>query len=479
MTTVRSYDRLFIGGRWVRPASDAMIEVISPVTEEVIATVPEASPDDMDAAVAAAREAFDHGPWPRMSPAERAAALRRVGTEIRKRVPEMEASFTAEIGAPVAVSRAFHANAVSMWDDAASLHEKVAFEERRAWDGGEALIVREPVGVVATVIPWNGPVATASMKISPALAAGCCVVLKPAPEGPVSTLLLAEALEAADLPAGVVSVLPAGRESGEHLVRHLGVDKVAFTGSTAAGRRIMALCAERIARVTLELGGKSAGIVCDDVPLEQVLPSLLPAGDISSGQVCAALTRVLVSRKRHDELVDAAAAVLSSLKVGDPADPATVIGPLAARRQLDRVTGYITAGQAEGAKLVTGGGRPAGLDKGWFVEPTLFAEVDRSMRIAQEEIFGPVISVIPYNDIDDAVAIANDSQYGLSGAVYTADVALGEQIARRVRTGQIYVNDWNMCVVQPFGGFKQSGLGREGGVEGIQPYFETKMIQGV
>ena len=277
----------------------------------------------------------------------------------------------------------------------------------------------------------------------------------------------------------MVSVLPAGRESGEHLVRHPGVDKVAFTGSTAAGRRIMALCAERIARVTLELGGKSAGIVCDDIPFEQVLPSLLPAGYISSGQVCAALTRVLVSSKRHDEFVDAAADVLSSLKVGDPADPATVIGPLAARRQLDRVTGYITAGQAEGAKLVTGGGRPAGLDKGWFVEPTLFAEVDRSMRIAQEEIFGPVISVIPYNDIDDAVAIANDSQYGLSGAVYTADVALGEQIARRVRTGQIYVNDWNMCVVQPFGGFKQSGLGREGGVEGIQPYFETKMIQGV
>ena len=215
MTTVRSYDRLFIGGRWVRPASDAMIEVISPVTEEVIATVPEASPDDMDAAVAAAREAFDHGPWPRMSPAERAAALRRVGTEIRKRVPEMEESFTAEIGAPVAVSRAFHANAVSMWDDAASLHEKVAFEERRAWDGGEALIIREPVGVVATVTPWNGPVGNGSMKISPALAAGCCVVLKPAPEGPVSAMLLAEALEAADLPAGVVSVLPAGREVGE------------------------------------------------------------------------------------------------------------------------------------------------------------------------------------------------------------------------------------------------------------------------
>jgi aldehyde dehydrogenase (NAD+) len=479
MTTVRRFDRLFLGGQWVLPATDATIEIISPVTEEVIGTVPEASPADMDAAVAAAREAFDHGPWPRMSPVERAAALRRVGAEIRKRLPDMEASFTAEIGAPVAVSRAFHANAVSMWDDAASLHTKVAFEERRAWDGGEALIVREPIGVVATIIPWNGPVATASLKISPALAAGCCVVLKPAPEGPVSTLLLAEALEAADLPPGVISVLPAGRDTGEFLVRHPGVDKVAFTGSTAAGRRIMAICAERIARVTLELGGKSAGIVCDDIPLEHVLPSLLPAGYISSGQVCAALTRVLVPRHRHDEFTEAAAAVLALLKVGDPADPATSIGPLAAQRQRDRVEDYIASGLTEGAKLVTGGGRPQGLDRGWFVEPTLFAEVGNSMRIAQEEIFGPVISVIPYDGIEDAISIANDSQYGLSGAVYTADKALGEHVARRVRTGQIYVNDWNMCVVQPFGGFKQSGLGREGGVEGIQPYFETKMIQGV
>ncbi|TCK22424.1 aldehyde dehydrogenase [Pseudonocardia endophytica] len=476
---VRSFDKLFVGGRWVEPASSNVIDVVSPVTEEHLATVPEASAADVDAAVAAARKAFDEGPWPRMSPAERGEVLRRIGAEVQKRIPEMVASFTAEIGAPSIISQAFHGNATAMWDDAATLHERVAFEERRDWDGGSALIVREPVGVVGTIIPWNGPVATASLKLSPALAAGCPVVLKPAPEGPVSTLILAEALEAAGLPEGVVSVLPAGREVGEHLVTHPGVDKVSFTGSTAAGRRVMSLCGDRIARVTLELGGKSAGIVCDDIPLDRVLGSLLPAGFGHSGQVCAAITRILVSRKRHDELVEAAAGVLSSLKVGDPCEEGTVIGPLAAERQRDRVEGYIRAGIDEGATLVTGGGRPQGIDRGWYVEPTLFANADNSMRIAQEEIFGPVLTVIPYDDVEHAIRIANDSEYGLSGAVYTDDRELGEHVARRVRTGQIFVNDASMCVTQPFGGFKQSGLGREGGVEGIEPYLETKMIQGV
>ena len=476
---VRSFEKLFVGGHWVEPASSEVIDVVSPVTEEHLATVPAASVADVDAAVAAARTAFDEGPWPRMSPAERGDALRRIGAEVQKRIPEMVASFTAEIGAPGIISQAFHGNATAMWEDAATLHERVAFEERRTWDGGSALIVREPVGVVGTIIPWNGPVATASLKLSPALAAGCPVVLKPAPEGPVSTLILAEALEAADLPEGVVSVLPAGREVGEHMVTHPGVDKVSFTGSTAAGRRVMSLCGDRIARVTLELGGKSAGIVCDDIPLDRVLGSLLPAGFGHSGQVCAAITRILVSRKRHDELVEAAAGVLSSLKVGDPSEDGTIIGPLAAERQRDRVEGYIRAGIDEGATLVTGGGRPKGIDKGWYVEPTLFANARNDMRIAQEEIFGPVLTVIPYDDVEHAIAMANDSQYGLSGAVYTDDAELGEPVARRVRTGQIFVNDASMCVTQPFGGFKQSGLGREGGVEGIEPYLETKMIQGV
>jgi aldehyde dehydrogenase (NAD+) len=317
------------------------------------------------------------------------------------------------------------------------------------------------------------------MKIAPALAAGCTVVLKPAPEGPVSPMLLAEALEAAELPAGVVNVLPAGRETSEHLVVHPDVDKVAFTGSTAAGRRIMSLCGERIARITLELGGKSAAIIADDVPLEDVLPTVVPAGIGHSGQVCAALTRILVPRKRHDEVTEAIAARLDVVIVGDPMDPRTVLGPLAAERQRSRVEGYIAAGREEGATLAYGGGRPAHLDRGWFVEPTLFANVQNSMRIAREEIFGPVLSVIAFDDLDDAVAIANDSDYGLSGAVFARDPELAEQIARRVRTGQISVNTWGMCVVQPFGGYKQSGLGREGNIEGLASCLETKVIQGL
>jgi aldehyde dehydrogenase (NAD+) len=481
-SAVRSYDRVFIGGHWTAPETDDRIDVVSPVTEEVLASVPAASTGDVDRAVAGARQAFDEGPWPRMSPAERAGYLLRVAEELRKRVPAMARAFTAEVGAPTAVAEAFHASAVDIWTDAATLHERISFEERRTWHtelgAAEALIVREPVGVVGAIIPWNGPVTVAALKLGPALAAGCTVVLKPASDGPVSTLIMAEALEAAGLPDGAMSVLPGGREVGEHLVRHRGVDKVSFTGSTAAGRRIMSLCADRIVRVTLELGGKSAGIVCDDIPLEQVLPTLLPGGFGHSGQVCAAITRLLVSRKRHNEFVDAAAELLSSLKVGDPTKPDTVIGPLVAARQRDRVEMYITSGKAEGAKLVTGGCRPKGLDKGWYIEPTLFAEVSNDMRIAREEIFGPVLSVIPYEDTDHAIAIANDSEYGLSGAVYSADPELGEYIARRIRTGQVFVNSTGICTAHAFGGFKQSGLGREGGVDGIEPYLETKLIQG-
>lgn len=473
----KSYDELFIGGRWVAPSGDGVLPVISPATEETVATVPDPNVQDADAAVSAARRAFDEGPWPRMSPAERAAVLARVGDEVNARLDEMSEAFTAEIGAPAAVSSAFHGNARKIWADVSTLHERFAFEEQREWEGGRGALVREPVGVVVSIIPWNGPVATASLKIGPALAAGCTVVLKPAPEAPISTLLLAEALEAAGLPEGVVSVLPAGREVGEHLVTHRDVDKVAFTGSTAAGRRIMSLCGERIARVSLELGGKSAGIIADEINLEKVLPSLVPAGIGNSGQVCAAITRVLVPRARQEELVGAMSSALSGLKVGDPTEPDTVLGPLAMQRQRERVETYIKLGVSEGARLVCGGGRPAGLERGWYVQPTLFADVHNEMRIAREEIFGPVICVIPFDTVDEAVSIANDSEYGLSGAVYAEDVELANHIARRVRTGQISVNGWDMCVVQPFGGYKQSGIGREGNVEGMSAYLETKLIQ--
>ncbi|TWH25034.1 aldehyde dehydrogenase [Rhodococcus rhodochrous] len=474
---LKSYDKLFIGGSWVEPSSDAVIDVISPITEEVIASVPEAREADMDRAVAAARKAFDEGPWPRMTPAERAEILVRVGDEVKKRIPAMAEAFTLELGGPAAISTLFHQNAVDMWDDAATFHERFVFEEERTWKDGRGKVVREPIGVVAVVVPWNGPVATASLKISPALAAGCTVILKPAPEGPVTTMMLAEALEAAGLPEGVISVLPAGREVGDYLVGHPDVDKISFTGSTVAGRTVMTRAAEKIKRVTLELGGKSAAIIADDIELDSFLPGMVFGGIGHSGQVCAALTRVLVPRDRQDEVVAAIEEVMKSVKVGDPRDPDTFIGPLAAQRQQKRVLEYIEVGKEEGARLVVGGGRPAHLDRGWYVEPTLFADVRNDMRIAQEEIFGPVLVVIPFDSIDEAIAIANDSDYGLSGAVYAKDRALADSVARRVRTGQISVNGYAMCVVQPFGGYKQSGLGREGGVEGFDAFFETKLIQ--
>jgi len=476
---LRSYDKLLIGGRWTAPSSSRVINVISPTTEQTIAHVPDGQAADIDAAVAAARQAFDHGPWPRMNQKERAAALRRVKDEVEARLTEMSEALTTEIGAPLAASRGYHEAAVRMWESAIDVLESYPFSEMRETPEGRARLVRMPVGVVGTITPWNAPVPSASMKIPAALAAGCTVVLKPAPEGPVSAMMLAEAIEAAELPDGVVSVIPAGREVGEHLVRHSDVDKIAFTGSTVAGRRIMSLCAERVARVTLELGGKSAGIIADDIDLDGFLGGLVSAGIDHSGQVCAALTRVLVPRHRQSEVVDGIVDIMRSVIVGDPAEPKTTLGPLAAERQRDRVEGYVALAVEEGAKLIVGGRRPPHLKRGWFYEPTLFAEVDNSMRIAQEEIFGPVLCVIPFEDTDDAIRIANDSIYGLSGAVYANDLDLAARIAHEVRAGQMWVNTWGMCITQPFGGFKQSGLGREGGVEGMSPYLEPKLIEGL
>ncbi|MCZ4551418.1 aldehyde dehydrogenase [Gordonia rubripertincta] len=475
-TAIRDYDKFFIGGEWVIPSGSGRIDVISPSTEEKIAQVPDPTIADIDEAVAGARRAFD-GPWRRTTPAQRGEVLSRIADEIEKRIPEFAHVFAAEIGAPLAVGENFHGKAVAMLRQFAAFHEQVEFTEDRDDVDGKFRIVREPVGVVGAIIPWNGAVAAAAFKLGPALAAGCTVVLKPAPEGPLTSYMLAECIEAAGVPSGVVNIVPGGREVGEHLVTHRGVDKIAFTGSTAAGKRIASLCGERIARVTLELGGKSAAIVGEDIALEEVLPTLMFAGIGHTGQVCAALTRIIVPTARVTELADAMAAGLSQVVVGDPFDGQTMLGPLAAERQRDRVEEYIALGKQEGASVVVGGGRPSGLDRGWYVEPTLFTDVDNSMRIAQEEIFGPVVSIIGYDGLDEAIRIANDSPYGLSGAVYSNDPEVTERVVREVRTGQIYINDAGMCVTQPFGGFKQSGLGREGGIEGLSGYLETKAIK--
>jgi len=474
---VQTYNKLFIGGEWVGPATAATIDVISPHSEDVVGRVPEAREADVDRAVAAARAAFDHGPWPRMQPAERADVMARLVGVLQERSAEIAMTITSEMGCPISFSNL--AQAMAAWmvlDYYAQLARTFAFEDVRPGLLGPALVRREPVGVAGCIVPWNVPLFTIMLKLGPALAAGATVVVKPAPETPLDAMILAEALQTVGVPKGVVNIVPAGREVGEYLVRHAGIDKIAFTGSTAAGRRIAAICGEHLKRATLELGGKSAAIILDDADLTPAIAGLLPAAIMNNGQACVAQTRILASRRRYTEVVDALAAAVETVSVGDPMDLNTVVGPLVAARQRDRVEGYIRIGRDEGARVVCGGGRPRGMTRGWYVEPTVFADVDNRMRIAREEIFGPVLAVIPYDDVDDAVRIANDSEYGLSGSVWSADVDRGLDIARRVRTGTYTVNGFAMEFSAPFGGFKASGLGRELGPEGLAAYLESKQI---
>jgi len=352
------------------------------------------------------------------------------------------------------------------------------FEVRQpaSMGNGKAIIVREPVGVVAAIAPWNAPYAIMAQKIAPALVAGCTVIMKPSPETPLEAYIIAECAEQAGFPPGVINLVPAHREASDHLVRNPGVDKVGFTGSTAAGRRIASVCGERIARVTLELGGKSAALVLDDFPVEQAAAILTGTICTMSGQVCATLSRVIVSQHRYRQLADAIVAEMAKIKVGDPDDPSTVMGPLAMKRQLERVKGYVASGLEQGAKLACGGRQPPHLARGFYFEPTLFTDVDNRMVIAQEEIFGPVISLIACKDEDDAVRIANDSIYGLNGAVFTPDAEKAYRVGRRLRTGCVGQNGLRMDFMAPYGGFKQSGIGREGGPENFLAYTETKTI---
>ncbi|MEV0346684.1 aldehyde dehydrogenase [Nonomuraea sp. NPDC050680] len=473
---MRQHDTLFIGGEWVAPAGTGTIDVISPHTEEVVGRVPDGTPEDMDRAVAAARQAFDHGPWPRMTFAERAEVIGRLAEIYASRQGEMAALITEEMGSPITFSNLAQApQPLGMLQYYADLGKTFAQEEQRPGLFGPTTVRREPVGVVAAIVPWNVPQFVAMTKIAPALLAGCAIVLKPAPETPLDAYLLAEMVAEAGIPAGVLNIVPAGREAGEHLVSHPGVDKVAFTGSTAAGRRIAAICGEQLKRVSLELGGKSAAIILDDADLPSSMGMLAIASLMNNGQACVAQTRILASRTRYDEVVDAVANMVTSQPVGDPADPGTGIGPLVAKRQQERVEGYIQAGMDEGAKLVVGGlDRP--MDHGWYVSPTVFAGVTNEMRIAREEIFGPVLSVIPYEDEADAIRIANDSDYGLAGTVWTADADHGMEVARQVRTGTYGINCFMLESNAPFGGYKASGVGRELGPEGLSSYLEYKTI---
>ncbi|MFC4007963.1 aldehyde dehydrogenase [Nonomuraea purpurea] len=473
---MRQHDTLFIGGEWVAPAGTGTIDVVSPHTEEVVGRVPEGTAEDMDRAVAAARQAFDHGPWPRMTFAERAAVIGRLAGIYNERQGEMAQLITEEMGSPITFSNLAQApQPLGMLQYYAELGKDFQQEEERPGLFGPITVRREPVGVVAAVVPWNVPQFVTMTKLAPALLAGCTIVLKPAPETPLDAYLLAEWVAEAGVPAGVLNIVAAGREVGEHLISHTGVDKVAFTGSTAAGRRIAAICGEQLKRVSLELGGKSAAIILDDADLAASMGFLSMASLMNNGQACVAQTRILASRNRYDEVVEAVVAMVNSQPVGDPADPATGIGPLVAKRQQDRVEGYIKIGMDEGAKVAVGGlDRPR--DRGWYVSPTVFAGVTNDMRIAREEIFGPVLSVIPYDDEADAVRIANDSDYGLAGTVWTGDADRGMDVARQVRTGTYGVNCFMLETNAPFGGFKASGIGRELGPEGLNGYLEYKSI---
>lgn len=471
------YDKLYIGGQWIAPATDQVLEVFSPATEERVGTVPVASPADIDKAVAVARRAFDDGPWSQTTPTERGEILAKAAKLIEERSAELVAVLSSEMGQPPAtVGMMQQTPALATLNFYAELAKDFEWEQVRTGVFGQTRVLREPVGVVAAVLAWNVPLFLAVNKLAPALLAGCTVLLKPAPESPLATNMIAEIFTEAGVPEGVISVLPGGAETGEYLVSHADIDKITFTGSSPVGRKIGAIAAQNLKRCSLELGGKSAAIILDDADLPSTMPMLMMSGLMNTGQACVAQTRILAPRSRYGEVVDAMVAGAAMMAVGDPADPAAQLGPLISERQRERVEGYIAKGKEEGARIALGGGRPEGFDKGWYVEPTIFADVDNSMTIAREEIFGPVLAVIPYDSEDEAIKIANDSDYGLAGSVYTTDAERGLAVAKKIRTGTYAINWYAFDPGSPFGGYKNSGIGRENGPEGLEAFCETKSV---
>lgn len=472
-----SWDGFYSNGGWVEPAGSSSLDVVSPSSERLVGRIPLSTNDDVDRAVSSARRAFDDGPWPRLSAAERADALRPLGDHLQTRADDLLQILVSEVGAPISGMAAIQAHGAGFMAGML-IDQAMAFpwsDERPSLVGGRTIVLREPVGVVASIVPWNGPLSLTLIKSIPALMAGCTVVVKPPPETPLNGYVVAECVDRLGLPPGVFNVVPGDREIGEHLVRHPDVDKVTFTGSTAAGRRVGGICGEHLKRCSLELGGKSAAIALEDADPQVVVPAVLESAFGTNGQQCFGLTRIVATDPVHDALVEHLVEAVAALRVGDPFDPATDMGPLVAERQRTRVEGYIESGRDDGCRVEIGGGRPD-LDTGWYVEPTVFTGVDNSMRIAREEIFGPVLSVIRCRDGAEALAIANDSIYGLAGAVFSADVERGERIARRVRTGMLTVNGWQVNPNAPLGGFKCSGIGREFGPEGQSAFVEPKAI---
>jgi aldehyde dehydrogenase (NAD+) len=477
MTLIEHAD-LYLDGVWTKPETGDLIEVVSATTESIIGTVPEASTADVDRAVAAARTAFDApGGWPSWKPEDRAAVMERFADALEARAGETARLVSSQNGMPLSVSTAIEGTfpALLLRYYAGLIRTNPLEELRPGMGGASTIVMRQPIGVVGAIVPWNVPQAITFLKVAPALAAGCTVVVKPSPETVLDAYVMAEAAIEAGLPPGVLNIVPGGRELGAYLVSHPHIDKVSFTGSTAAGRSIAETCGRLLRPVTLELGGKSAAIVLDDADLADNIESFFASTLLNNGQICWLGTRVLAPRSRYAEVLDTITDMVAGLKVGDALDVATQVGPLASARQRERVEGYIAKGTAQGARITVGGGRPD-QDTGWFVQPTVFADVDNAHTIAREEIFGPVLSVIPYGDENEAIAMANDNDFGLGGSVWTSDAERGEAVARRVRTGTIGINSYVSDPTAPFGGVKGSGMGREMGPEGLTAFQEIKSI---
>lgn len=477
VSTATEYDTLFIGGTWTAPSTDAVIEVHSPATGAYVGKVPLAAPADVDAAVAAARDAFDNGPWPSTPPAERAAVIAKAVELMQERKELFTKLLADETGQPPTIVETMQwLGSLGSLTYFAGAADDVTWREIRNGSYGQTLVTREPIGVVGAIVAWNVPLFLAVNKLGPALLAGCTVVLKPAAETPLSANALAQVFADAGLPDGVLSVVPGGVETGQALTANRDVDIFTFTGSSAVGREVGRRAADLLKPCTLELGGKSAAIILEDVDLATAVPMLVFSGVMNAGQGCVNQTRILAPRSRYDEVVDAVTTFVAALPVGLPDDPAAQVGPLINEKQRTRVEGYIAKGIDEGARLVCGGKRPEGLDTGFFVQPTVFADVDNTMTIAQEEIFGPVLCVIPYQDEADAIRIANDSDYGLAGSVWTSDVPRGIEISQQIRTGTYGINWYAFDPGSPFGGYKNSGIGRENGPEGVEHFTQHKSV---